>query len=235
MKITYAALAGCVAANSQFPEVMAGLDLFGSSSAETIPTKALTPEEKVVKQKEDTLWYAFGIKGYYTGFYKSFYKMEIPEANKKCLDKTTLENVIAFGNIMSDPVTAMTKAFDIQGDINMFSQMAEIMENLSVCHFEQPAFDILSFCTTNAKACDLGTITGNMSKDMFVLIGKMTSLAEIMTGFPAKDRYDFEEQMRELGSTGGTWARVMFNFHQEGETVTEHKYHHHHTSEYDDY
>ena len=91
MKITYAALAGCVAANSQFPDVMAGLDLFGSAAG---PTKALTPEEQIAKQKENTLWYAFGIKGYYTGFYKSFYKMELPETSKKCLDKETLENVI---------------------------------------------------------------------------------------------------------------------------------------------
>lgn len=226
MKITYAALAGCVAANSQFPDVMAGLNLFGATP------KALTAEEKVAAQKENTLWYAFGIKGYYTGFYKSFYKMELPEASKKCLDKETLENVITFQNIVNDPVTAMGSAFDIQKDVNMFSQMAEIMENLSVCHFEQPAFDILSLCTKDAKACDLGTITQNMSKDMFVLIGKMTSLAEIMQGFPAKDRYDFEEQMKELGSTGGTWARVMFNFHHPGEQ-TEHHYHHRQQSDYD--
>ena len=73
-----------------------------------------------------------------------------------------------------------------------------------------------------------------MSKDMFVLIGKMTALAEVMEGFPAKDRYDFEEQMRELGSTGGTWARVMFNFHHEGEQ-TEHHYHHRRPSMEDDY
>ena len=120
---------------------------------------------------------------------------------------------------------AVANVADIQKDVNMFSQMAEIMENLSVCHFEQPAFDLLALCTKTSGACDIATITGNMSKDMFVLIGKMTALAEVMEGFPSKDRYDFEEQMRELGSTGGTWARVMFNFHHEGEQ-TEHHYHH---------
>jgi hypothetical protein len=228
MKITYAALAGCVAANSQFPEVMAGLDLFGSLTA-----KPKTAEEQAAAQKENTLWYAFGIKGYYTGFYKSFYKMELPETSKACLNKETMENVITFQNIVNDPMTAMGKAFDIQKDVNMFSQMAEIMENLSVCHFEQPAFDLLSLCTKDAKACDLGTITQNMSKDMFVLIGKMTSLAEIMQGFPAKDRYDFEEQMKELGATGGTWARVMFNFHHPGEQTNEHHYHHRSSSDND--
>ena len=91
--MTYAGLASVAAANSQFPEVMAGLMDFGSLMG---TKKTLTAEEKLQAQKEDTLWYAFGIKGYYTGFYKSFYKMELPETSKKCLDKETLENVITF-------------------------------------------------------------------------------------------------------------------------------------------
>jgi hypothetical protein len=131
---------------------------------------------------------------------------------------------------MADPLSIFTNVVDIQGDINSFTKMAQIMENLSVCHFEQSAFDILSLCTKDLTACDMGTVTQNMSKDMFVLIGKMTSLAEIMQGFPSKDKYEFEEQMRELGATGGTWFRVMFNFHHPGEE-TEH--HYHHSSDFD--
>ena len=119
---------------------------------------------------------------------------------------------------------------NIQKDVNMFAQLAEIMENLSVCHFEGAIFDILSVCQKDAKACSMATITQNMSKDMFVLIGKMTSLAEVLQGFPSKDKYDFEEQMKELGGTGGAWARVMFNFHHPGEQNT---HHYHHSSDYD--
>merc|ERR1719329_162500 len=116
----------------------------------------------------------------------------------------------------------------------MFAQMAEIMENLSKCHFEESAFDIMTLCTKEPSACLLPKVTENLTKNMFVLIGKMTSLAETLQGYPSKETDVYEEQMRELGSTGGTWARVMFNFHQPGETVSEHKYHHHHASEYDD-
>lgn len=114
----------------------------------------------------------------------------------------------------------------------MFAQMAEIMENLSVCHYEKPAFDIMGLCTKDKNACKLQTITQNMSKDMFVLIGKMTSLAEVMQDFPAKDRLDFGEQMRELGGTAGAWTRVMFGYHHPGEK-TEHHYHHHSSEDYD--
>ena len=82
---------------------------------------------------------------------------------------------------------------DIQKDMNVFTSMAEVMENLSVCHFEQSAFDLMSLCTKDAKACSMATLSQNMSKDMFVLIGKMTSLAEVLQDFPSKDREDFEE------------------------------------------
>ena len=156
---------------------------------------------------------------------------------QKCLDKETLENIVTFENIIGNPMSAFGDVVDIQKDFNLFAQAAEIMENLSVCHFEQAPFDIMSLCAKDKKACDFGTITQNLSKDMFVLIGKMTSLAEILEDFPSKDRYDFEEQMSELGNTCGTWGRVMFNFHHPGEETAPagHHYHHHHSSYDDDY
>ena len=109
--------------------------------------------------------------------------------------------------------------------------MAEVMENMSTCKFEESAFDIMTLCTKDKEACKMSTLTQNLSKDMFVLVGKMTSLAEVLTDFPSKDRFDFEDQMLELGSTGGTWARVTFNFHHEGEETTHH-YHHHTEHDY---
>ena len=215
MKLSFAALTTTFAMANQLPEVQKGL--FGG----------LSKEEKAAKQKADTMWYAAGIKGYYTGFYRSFYKQELPGDNAKCLNEETIDNVITFQNLMTNPLSAFSDVANIQKDMNIFAEMAEVMENLSTCHFEQSAFDIMSLCTKDSKACSMGTLTQNMSKDMFVLVGKMTSLAEVMQDFPSKDKEDFEDQMRELGSTGGTWARVMFNFHHEGEEKTTHHYHHH--------
>lgn len=217
MKISFAAMAGVVAANSH-PTVQG---LFHKETA----------AEKAAKTKENTLWYAAGIKGYYTGFYKSFYKMELPADAAACLNDETIDNVLNFQDLVVNPMGAVKNIADIQKDVNIFTSMAEVMENMSVCHFEKPAFDILSLCNKDKKACTMQQLTQNMSKDMFVLIGKMTSLAEVMQDFPAKDRYDFNEQMRELGSTGGAWARVIFNFHHPGEDTSTHHYHHH--SDYD--
>ena len=215
MKISFAALATTLAMTSDVPQVQAGL--FGAKSAE--------------KKKEDTLWYAAGIKGYYTGFYQSFYKQELPEDHAKCLNEETIDNILDIEQLMFNPLSAFQDISNIQKDFNVFAQSAEVMENLSTCKFEQAAFDVMTLCAKDAHACSIATLTQNMSKDMFILIGKMTSLAEVMQDFPSKDKYDFEDQMKELGSTGGSWAKVIFNFHHEGEEKATHHYHHH--SDYD--
>ena len=92
---------------------------------------------------------------------------------------------------MTDPLSAIANVANIKKDMNLFTEMTEVLEDLSSCHFEKSAFDIMGMCTSNPKACSVATLTQNMSKDMFVLIGKMTSLAEVMEDFPSKDRIDF--------------------------------------------
>lgn len=178
------------------------------------------------------MWYSAGLKGWYTGFYKSFYKQELPADNAKCLNEETIDNVLSMEHLVEDPLASLANIANIQQDMNLFTKMAQIMENLSTCHFEQSAFDVMELCTKDPHTCDITTLTQNVSKDMFVLVGKMTSLAELLQDFPSKDRYEFEEQMSELGSTGGTWARVMFNFHHEGEEKAPHHYHHHSLDDY---
>ena len=140
----------------------------------------MSSEEKSAKAKKDTMWYAAGLKGYYTGFYKSFYKMELPADNAKCLNEETIDNILSMEHFVSDPLSAIGNIANIQEDMNIFAKMTEVMENLATCHFEQSAFDLMQLCTKDKKACNMQTLTQNLSKDMFVLVGKMTSLAEVL-------------------------------------------------------
>lgn len=189
MKLTFAMVGAVVAANQEFPVV-----------------EKKSPEQILA----NTNWHIHGIKGYYDGFYKSLYKKKLPETMKECLNDETAKNIANFMTILNDPFHM--KMTDIQKDFNMFAQMAEIMENLATCRFEAPLFDVLGQCTKNPLDCALPKVTENVTKNMFVLIGKMTSLAETLQGFPSKNADTYEEQMRELGSTGGTWGRVVINF-----------------------
>ena len=97
----------------------------------------------------------------------------------------------------------------------MFARMAEIMENLSICHFEESFIDLLTFCTGDSTKCVPQKLAENMSKNMFVLIGKMTSMAENLEGFPAAENDKFKDQMHEFGQDAGTFLRVLFNFQKE--------------------
>merc|ERR1712147_88875 len=74
---------------------------------------------------------------------------------------------------------------------------------------------IFTQCTKNPGECMFNKLMENLTKNMFVLVGKVTSLAETFQGFPAQDGQGFKEQMKELGQDAGTWVRVIFNFKKE--------------------
>ena len=171
-------------------------------------THVLTPEE----QRENTLWYIDGLRGYHEGYTKAFYKSTHgKKIDDECLDQTTIDNVTNFQAVFSDPTSALSFT-SIQKDFNLFAEGAEIMENFSACKFEEPMLDLMMMCSGEEKPCAMSVILENMTKNMFVMIGKMTSMAETMKDFPLEDKDDFQEQMREIGSDMGTFTRVLFNF-----------------------
>ena len=59
----------------------------------------------------------------------------------------------------------------------------------------------------------------NFTQNMFVIVGKLSTLAETLKEFPADEEDDFKEQMREMGDDAGTTMRVIFNFESEEEKL----------------
>ena len=101
---------------------------------------------------------------------------------------------------------------NIKSDLNLFGEFAEVAGDLSACHFESSGKDIWDMCAENKELCEMETITGNLTRSMFVLMGKLTSMAETLKNFPAEEQDDYREQMRELGSDAGTLLRVIFAY-----------------------
>ena len=116
---------------------------------------------------------------------------------------------------MADPFSIFTNIGNLEQDMNLFADGAEIMENLVKCKFEGPAFDLMHMCTAHPDECAGPTLIDNLTKNMFVLVGKITSLAETLKGFPANDNGDFKEQMQELGDDAGTVVRTLLNLHKD--------------------
>ena len=178
---------------------------------------AMTAASPVVEDSlaKNTAWAIDGIKGYYDGYYSSFYKTSLPKNMEKCLDEDSIKDVVAAINILTDPLAIFTQIIDFSRDVKEFQTFASVFENLSNCHFEESAFDLFTMCTKNPGECMSNKLMENLTKNMFVLVGKVTSLAETFQGFPAQDGEGFKEQMKELGQDAGTWVRVIFNYKKE--------------------
>ena len=162
-------------------------------------------------QSDNTMWMVEGVKGFYDGYYKAFYK-SVSSDMDKCLNDETMQNMAKLSGMIMDPMAALGNIANIQEDFNVFGEVAEVFQDLSVCHFEESVFDIMGKCGQDPEACAMPKLTENLTKNMFVLVGKVTSLGESMQGFPAADQGEYKEQMKELGQDAGTVLRIVFDF-----------------------
>ena len=168
-----------------------------------------------------------GWKGFYDGYYRSFYKINTHEATpmEDCLDETTIDNIVAMNDIIQDPFSLLSIS-KIHEDLNLFAEGAEIMSDLSNCKFEQSVFDIMAMCKElddeGESKCAMSHMTENLTKNMFVLMGKLTGMAETMKDFPSEDPEEYHEQMRELGTDAGTFLRVLYNFQTPEQAASAH-------------
>ena len=166
-----------------------------------------------VVQESDPMWGVEGFKGFYEGYYTSFYKRPAPQGKDGCLNEETITNINKLGKLAADPFSVIGNISNVAEDFNIFTEMSEVFENLATCRFEESIVDLTKMCLGDPEACLMPKLTENFTKNMFVLVGKMTSLAETMQGFPAKENDSFREQMHELGTDAGTGLRIVFNFH----------------------
>ena len=176
--------------------------------------KDVDQEAAEIAQQEHFALQLDGLKGFYDGYYRSFYKVtsheEIADLDD-CLNGETIENIVAMSGFVSHPM-ALFEMKNLKEDMNLFGEGAEVMEDLSACHFEKSFFDLWGMCQDNKEICAMSQITENLTKNMFVLMGKLTAMAETMKEFPAEDEGEYHEQMRELGSDAGTFLRVIYNY-----------------------
>ena len=101
MKFAAIATVAVVAAHPQvegmmdWMPAMPAMPKMGDSSAVTI-----TADPKL---EADAKWYVEGMKGYYDGYYKQFYKKREDASMSQCLDETTTQNMVNWGTIFLHP------------------------------------------------------------------------------------------------------------------------------------
>ena len=124
----------------------------------------------------------------------------------------------------------------------MFSVMgkaAKVFANLNSCSFRQPYRDISEYCHSmdqetadevvralkavneieieeleESSLCTFGSMMDNVTKNMFVLMGKFSSMAELMKVFPAESDDELHMQTLEMGEDFGTFMKTAIGFTQ---------------------
>ncbi len=165
----------------------------------------LTGEEEPNKILDTTVWGIEGFKGFYDGFYHDFYHQKMSDDEKQCLDDSTVLKISHLFETALNPTTF---------DMSVIGEGSQVFSDIMACHFEKPVLDVMSFCKSSPEDCQIAKMTENLSKNVFLLVGKVSELAEMIKEFPSKDDEEFKHQMRTIGADVGTAAQVVFNFHQ---------------------
>ena len=92
---------------------------------------------------------------------------------KKCLDKPTIDKMLDFESIIADPMSLITH-FNLTKDIGLFSEGAQILQDINTCAFQKSIIDLVTFCMKGNGTCNFQHLTENFTKNMFVLMGKAT-------------------------------------------------------------
>ena len=81
------------------------------TAASCTDLKNVSAEER---NRLNTEWFIDGARGFYEGYYKSFYKKTaMPDGMEKCLDSQTVDNIYTFQSLAMNPFDAAANAFDV--------------------------------------------------------------------------------------------------------------------------
>lgn len=89
-----------------------------------------------------TAWYVDGIKGFYDGYYSSFYKTTETKNMQACLDDDFVKQADEAIKDLTNPLA----------EVGVVMQM---YENISRCKFEESALDIINMCVNDPNSCSI--------------------------------------------------------------------------------
>lgn len=153
----------------------------------------------------DPNYYLQGVRGLWTGYESGFYKNTKKNAGD-CLNDETTQNIIKM-------VDFFESGMDMSHAFNFISEGMQVFGNLETsCSLEGSVEDLWDFCDDNADHCTGASILSNLTSNMFVLIGKLTEVSEVIKSFPAATSDDLYTQTNTIGNDIGTTLRIITGF-----------------------
>ena len=158
------------------------------------------------KEQEDLDNILQGGRGFYQGFQMGLYKIE--SVDDSCLSKEAETKIVElFGMIIKNKLD-MNKMMSLVGDFMVISS------SIQSCNVHTIS-DVTSFCLTNGmNTCTPDKIAENVQKNLFLIMGKMTELSQIvMKGIPKQPEEAFTFG-KTLGLDTGSLMRIILGFHK---------------------
>lgn len=172
------------------------------------PHTTFLKQENKEKIEEETLFVVQGLRGLYNGFEHGLFQQK--ESADTCLDDGTSKKLTTlidalFKMNFSNPMSLIANGMDVLGSL----------KKCSVGSFV--AFS--KFCFESEEGnCAPEKIMQNLQKNMFVLMGKLTDLSELVQNFPPKTQEDAYKMTYTVGDDVGTVLRVLVNYHDKKAT-----------------
>ena len=154
-------------------------------------------------------YYLEGVKGLSEGFYHGLYKTRV---STQCMNEETEKNIEAVLDDLMDFSTIQSKIFSLMG------QITEIQQDMSECPFETVAIDMMQYCAAE-QACGFGSLAGSVQQNMFVLMGKFTSLSEVFSRGLPEDAAAVKLQGNQLGEDIGDIVQSLTGFKKVEELI----------------
>jgi len=114
--------------------------------------------------------------GYQSGFYKNTKKTD------NCLNDKVISDVM--------DIVDFCQTFDNTKIFAIFNEGMEIFNSVQSCSIAASIDDVTTYCGTHPNSCTSAAVMDNVTKNMFVLMGKFTEITSIVQGFPAHTATD---------------------------------------------
>ena len=171
----------------------------------TVAVSSATPHLTDKFQDSDAYYYIQGFKGLWQGYQAGFYKGAKKDMGN-CLSDKVIEDVM--------DIVEVVEHMDTSKIFNVFNQGMEVFNSFQSCSIQQSLDDITTFCSVHPTACTGQALMDNVTKNMFVLMGKATEVTTIIQEFPAETAAELYTQTSSLGNIVGTVLRLLSGFQQ---------------------
>ena len=153
-----------------------------------------------------TEYYLNGIRGFWTGYMRGFYKDSKYALNERCLSINLSKNL----HFLVDFVEGNQPIYKVVSFVTTFAKVFN--DNNENCGYQKFALDMKEFCAKDEERCTLPVLSKHLTDKMFSLIGEINGIIAAVQSFPPEDKDDMYLDALEIGLDLGKVIRDVYDY-----------------------